>query len=36
MNRYEAPLAEVIDFEKDYVLAALSSTVRDEHSGSAE
>lgn len=24
-NKYEAPVAEVIDFENDYVLAALTS-----------
>ena len=27
-NKYEAPVAEVIDFEKDYVLAALSGQGR--------
>lgn len=31
MNNYEAPKAEVINFDKDYVLAAL--TVESRHSG---
>ena len=28
-NQYEAPVAEVIDFENDVVLAALSTQERD-------
>ena len=34
MKKYEAPVAEVIDFEKDYVLAVV--TPRDSYAGGPE